>query len=277
MSTVKDIYSFLDTLAPFSSAAPWDNTGPSVGDLSKDVKKVMLSLDVTKEVIDEAIKENVDLVITHHPLIFEGVKSVTANSLLFKAVSSGITFISCHTSLDIAKNGVNDCLANAVGIKNVVSTEEDEFLKIGEIEEMTEDNFVSRLKEKLNCNVLYNATGNNIKKVAFCSGAGGDLFNLAKEKGADALLTGEAKYHEFLDASFNNITIFACGHFETEIVVIDPLKEKLEKEFPDIEFLKANQVYLNKKGVSTKRLYEARRDLMRISIWKNLVRFAGQE
>ena len=241
MSTVKDIYSFLDTLAPFSSAAPWDNTGPSVGDLSKEVKKVMLSLDVTKEVIDEAIKENVDLVITHHPLIFEGVKSVTANSLLFKAVSSGITFISCHTSLDIAKNGVNDCLANAVGIKNVVSTEEDEFLKIGEIEEMTEDNFVSRLKEKLNCNVLYNATGNNIKKVAFCSGAGGDLFNLAKEKVADALLTGEAKYHEFLDASFNNITIFACGHFETEIVVIDPLKVKLEKEFKNIEFLKANQ------------------------------------
>ena len=241
MSTVKDIYSFLDTSAPFSSAAPWDNTGLSVGDLSKDVKKVMLSLDVTKEVIDEAIKENVDLVITHHPLIFEGVKSVTANSLLYKAVSSGITFISCHTSLDIAKNGVNDCLANAVGIKNVVSTEEDEFLKIGEIEEMTEDNFVSLLKEKLNCNVLYNAIGNNIKKIAFCSGAGGDLFNLAKEKGADALLTGEAKYHEFLDASFNNITIFACGHFETEIVVIDPLKVKLEKEFKNIEFLKANQ------------------------------------
>ncbi|MBE6748827.1 MAG: Nif3-like dinuclear metal center hexameric protein [Ruminococcaceae bacterium] len=241
MSTVKDIYSFLDTFAPFSSAAPWDNTGLSVGDLNKEVKKVMLSLDVTKEVIDEAIKENVDLVVTHHPLIFEGVKSVTANSLLYKAVSSGIAFISSHTSLDIAKNGVNDCLAKAVGIKNITSIEEEPFLKFGETEEKTEEEFVSLLKEKLNCNVLYNSAGNNIKKIAFCSGAGGDLFNLAKEKGADALLTGEAKYHEFLDAAFNNITIFACGHFETEIVVIDTLKEKLEKEFPDIEFLKANQ------------------------------------
>ncbi|MBQ5883685.1 MAG: Nif3-like dinuclear metal center hexameric protein, partial [Clostridia bacterium] len=105
----------------------------------------------------------------------------------------------------------------------------------------TEDEFVSLLKEKLSCNVLYNATGNNIKRVAFCSGSGGDLFALAKEIGADALLTGEAKYHEFLDASFNDITIFACGHFETEIVVIDTLKEKLEKEFKDVEFLKANQ------------------------------------
>ena len=241
MSTVKEIYSFLDNLAPFSSAAPWDNTGLLVGDLSKEVKRVMLSLDVTKEVIDEAIKENVDLVITHHPLIFEGVKSVTSDTLLYKAVSSGISFISSHTCLDIAKDGVNVCLANAVGIKNVVSTEEDEFLKIGEIEEMTEDNFVSLLKEKLNCNVLYNSTGKIIKKIALCSGSGGDLFDLAKENGADALLTGEAKYHEFLDAAFNNITIFACGHFETEIVVIDTLKEKLEKEFKNIEFLKANQ------------------------------------
>lgn len=241
MSTVKDIYSFLDSLAPFSTSAPWDNTGLLVGNENSEVKRVMLSLDVTGDVIDEAIENSVDLVITHHPLIFEGVKSVTADTLLYKAVSSGISFISSHTCLDIAKDGVNDCLANAVGLKNITSIEEEPFLKFGEIEEKTEEEFVSLLKEKLNCNVLYNATRNNIKKVAFCSGAGGDLFNLAKELGADALLTGEAKYHEFLDASFNNITIFACGHFETEIVVIDTLKEKLEKEFNDIVFLKSNQ------------------------------------
>ena len=241
MSTVKDIYSFLDSVAPFSTSAPWDNTGLLVGDENKEVKKVMLSLDVTGDVIDEAIEENVDLVITHHPLIFESVKSVTSDTLLYKAVSSGISFISSHTCLDIAKDGVNDCLANAVGIKNVKTVEEDEFLKIGEIEEKTEDEFVSLLKEKLSCNVLYNSTGNNIKKVAFCSGSGGDLWGLAKSCGADALLTGEAKYHEFLDANFNNITIFACGHFETEIVVVDTLKEKLEKAFKNIEFLKFNQ------------------------------------
>ena len=241
MSTVKDVYSFLDNVAPFSTSAPWDNTGLLVGNENSEVKKVMLSLDVTAEVIEQAIKENVDLVITHHPLIFESVKSVTADTLLYKAVTSGISFISSHTCLDIAKDGVNDCLAKTVGLKNLKSVEEDVFLKIGEIEEKTEEEFVSLLKEKLSCNVLYNSTGNNIKKVAFCSGSGGDLFALAKECGADALLTGEAKYHEFLDASFNNITIFACGHFETEIVVIDTLKEKLEKEFKNIEFLKANQ------------------------------------
>lgn len=241
MSTVKDICSFLDSFAPFSASAPWDNTGLSVGDLTKNVKKVMLSLDVTGDVIDEALKENIDLVITHHPLIFDPIKSVTADTLLYKAVASGISFISSHTCLDIAKDGVNDCLANAVGIKNIKTVEEDEFLKIGETEEKTEDEFVSLLKERLSCNVLYNSTGNNIKKVAFCSGSGGDLFALAKNKKADALLTGEAKYHEFLDASFNNISIFACGHFETEIIVIDTLKEKLEKEFKNIEFFKANQ------------------------------------
>jgi dinuclear metal center YbgI/SA1388 family protein len=242
MSTVKDVYSFLDNVAPFSTSAPWDNTGLLVGNENSEVKKVMLSLDVTAEVIEQAIKENVDLVITHHPLIFESVKSVTADTLLYKAVTSGISFISSHTCLDIAKDGVNDCLAKTVGLKNLKSVEEDVFLKIGEIEEKTEEEFVSLLKEKLSCNVLYNSTGNNIKKVAFCSGSGGDLFALAKECGAGALLTGEAKYHEFLDASFNNITIFACGHFETEIIVIDALKEKLEKEFKNIEFFKANQI-----------------------------------
>ncbi len=241
MFTVKDIYSFLDTFAPFCSAAPWDNTGLLVGNEDEEVKKVMLSLDVTKDVIDEAIEENVDLVITHHPLIFTPVKNITSNTLVYKAISSGISFISSHTCLDIAKDGVNDCLANAVGLNNITSVEEDPFLKFGETDEKTEQEFVSLLKEKLNCNVLYNSTGNNIKKVAFCSGSGGDLFALAKEMGADALLTGEAKYHEFLDATFNNITIFACGHFETEIVVIDTLKEKLEKEFKGIEFLKSNQ------------------------------------
>ena len=101
MSTVKDIYSFLDSVAPFSASAPWDNTGLSVGDLTKNVKKVMLSLDVTGDVIDEALKKNVDLVITHHPLIFDPVKSVTADTLLYKAVASGISFISSHTCLHL--------------------------------------------------------------------------------------------------------------------------------------------------------------------------------
>lgn len=241
MSTVKDIYSFLDSIAPFSTSAPWDNTGLLVGDENKNVKKVMISLDVTDDVIDQATKEKVDLVITHHPIIFDPVKSVTSDTLLYKAVSSGLSFISSHTCLDIAKDGVNDCLANAVGIKNIESIEEDVFLKLGEIEEKSEDEFVAILKDKLSCNVLYNSTGNKIKKVAFCSGSGGDLWELAKEIEADALLTGEAKYHEFLDASFNNISIFACGHFETEVVVIDMLREKLEKEFKTIKFLKANQ------------------------------------
>lgn len=241
MSTVKDIYEFLDKEAPFSTSAPWDNAGLLVGDKDKQVKKVMLSLDVTGDVIDEATKNQVDLIITHHPLIFDPVKSIASDTLLYKAVSSGISFISSHTCLDIAEDGVNDCLAKVVGIKNIQSIEEDVFLKIGEIEEKTEDEFVFLLKEKLSCNVLYNSTGNNIKKVAFCSGSGGDLWNLAKSCGADALLTGEAKYHEFLDASFNSITIFACGHFETEIIVIDTLKEKLEKEFKDVEFFKSKQ------------------------------------
>lgn len=241
MLKVKDIYSFLNEIAPFSTAAPWDNTGLSVGSSEKSVKKILLSLDATTEVIEEAINKNVDLVITHHPLVFSPVKSIEAESVLYKAVASGITFISSHTCLDIAKDGVNDCLAKTVGIKNISSCEEDEFLKIGEIDELTETQFVDLLKEKLNCTVLYNSTNKTVKKVAFCSGAGGDLYSLASEKGADALLTGEAKYHEFLDASALGISIFACGHFETEVVVLEALKNALENKFNGVEIIISNQ------------------------------------
>lgn len=231
----KEIYDFLDSIAPFSSAAEWDNTGLSVGSLEKSVTKVILSLDVTHSVIERAKQTGAELVITHHPLIFCPVKAVEECSVLCEAVRSGKTYISSHTCLDIAPNGVNTCLANKIGIKNLKASELDMFLKLGEVEPLTADELADKIKSSLGGGVTYTDCGKTIKTVVICSGAGGDLISLAAQAGADALITGEAKHHEYLDANALGISLFCAGHYETENIVLDYLKTAIEKKFEGLQ------------------------------------------
>ena len=234
---IKEVYDFLDFIAPFNTAAEWDNCGLSVGSLENDFTKILVALDVTEGLIDEAVRVGAELVITHHPLIFTPVLKIESESLLYKAVKSGVTFISSHTCLDKATGGVNDCLARKVGIKNVKSSEVDEFLKIGEIEPCSASEFAERIKNALGGKVAFTDNGKTIKTVAFCSGGGGDLINAAAEAGADALLTGEAKHHEYLEANRLGVALFDAGHYETEKVVCEFLRKSLDIQFDDAEVL----------------------------------------
>ena len=234
---IKEVYDFLDFIAPFKTAAEWDNCGLSVGSLENEFTKILIALDVTEPVIDEALKIGAELVITHHPLIFTPVSQVDADSLLYKAVKSGITFISSHTCLDIATGGVNDCLGVRVGIKNICKTDVDEFLKIGEIEPCKASDFAQKIKDALGGKVAFTQKDKIIKKVAFCSGGGGDLINAAACIGADAFLTGEAKHHEYLEANRLGVALFDAGHFETEVVVCEFLRKSLALQFENAEVL----------------------------------------
>ena len=232
---IKDIYKFLDEIAPFDTSADFDNCGLSVGSLERKVSKILVALDVTGEVIDEAESMGAELVLTHHPLIFTPVSSVLENSLLYKAVASGITFISSHTCLDKAVGGVNHCLADKVGIMNLTDCPEDEFLKMGYVESVSADDFAERINSALGGKVTYTDSGKIINKVALCSGSGGDLVGAAALAGADALLTGEAKHHEILASRELGVSLFVAGHFETEVVVLEYLKSSIEKRFPSVE------------------------------------------
>ena len=113
--TVKDIYDFLDSIAPFDTAEEWDNCGLSVGSFDKKAEKIYIALDVTEDVLEDALSFGADLVITHHPLIFNPVSQITSDSLVYKAVASGMSFVASHTCLDKAAGGVNDCLAKKSG------------------------------------------------------------------------------------------------------------------------------------------------------------------
>lgn len=231
---VEDIVFHLDEIAPFDTAEEWDNCGLLVGSYDQEVKKVYIALDVTGAVIDDALSFGADLVITHHPLIFKPVKDILNDTVLYKAVASGMSFVASHTCLDKAVGGVNHQLAERVGIKKLEASEYDAFLKIGEIDEpCSAEAFANRLKATLGGAVSYTDSGKQIKTVALCSGAGGEFVALAKSIGADAFLTGEAKHHEYLLADELGISIFAAGHFETENMACEYLAKSIKSRFGD--------------------------------------------
>ena len=231
--TVKDIYDYLNLIAPFDTAEEWDNCGLLVGSYEKEVKRIYIALDVTKDVLEDAKSFGADLVITHHPLLFNPVSQILSDALVYKAVASGMSFIASHTCLDKAAGGVNHCLANKVGIKILKTSENNEFVKFGEIEPCTVEEFANKIKTALGGVVSFTDAGKTIKTVALCSGGGGDFVAEAKNIGADAFLTGEAKHHEYLYSNDFGISMFVAGHFETENIVCGYLYKSLKEKFGD--------------------------------------------
>lgn len=244
MSTVFDLYSTIDQFAPFSLSMDFDNTGILVGDRHQAVSKVLLALDCTMDVVNYAKEIGAQLIITHHPVIFHPIKRVNEDSVVYHLIRSQIAVISAHTNLDIAEGGVNDVLAQAIGLQNISGLElldpaaQSYLGRIGTLSNsISASEFAALVKESLHArSVKFADAGNKIQKVALCSGSGADCLESALAVGADALLTSEVKQHEYLNAAAAGISIFDAGHFDTEDIVIETLKEKLAGIFPDITF-----------------------------------------
>lgn len=240
ITTANDIYKFIDSFAPFSSAMDFDNSGFLAGDKLSAVNKVLVSLDVTEDVINEAKRKNVQLIISHHPIIFHPIKNIMSNSIPYKIVKSGISVISAHTNLDLSPKGVNMCLANALELNNIQLCN-GECIAIGNLnEELSTKQFALFVKEKLNCKGLrYTNLKHKINRIAVGSGACGDYIYLAKQLGADVLVTGEIKHNYILESRDIGIVIVDVGHYKSEDVFIEPLIRILSKEFKNISFEKS--------------------------------------
>ena len=236
--TAQDIFEFLNQKYPTFTACGFDNVGTLVGDRNQTVTKVMVALDCTMPVIKEAVKNGCELIVTHHPVIFSGLKSVLSDTLVYEIIKNGLTVISMHTNLDQGDGGVNDTLCDVIGLKNVETVETpDKFLiKKGEISPLSADDFALHLKTVLNYPVKYVGEG-EIKNVLVCSGSGAQYHTLLQTHGCDALVTADVKHNNFLDAAQNGFALYDCGHFNTEVVVIKPLCELLSKEFNNIQFI----------------------------------------
>lgn len=239
-NTVQHLYEYLDSLAPFSAQMPWDNSGFLVGDPQKEVRVCVLAMDVTADVIRYAQSVGAQLIITHHPVIFAPIKRVTADTLVYRLIRADISVISAHTNLDLAEGGVNDMLAETLGLRNIRPFEnEDQIGRIGDLPEvMTPAEFAAYTKEKLGVTADVAYVGENaVRTVALVGGAGSDYIAAAVKAGADGYVTGEVKHHEWMAAQDMPITVVSAGHHATEDVVFAPLIAKLAEKFPETKFL----------------------------------------
>ena len=235
-----DIYQFIDSFAPFGTQSPWDNSGILLGAPGREVHKALVCLDLTKEVAAYAAAQGCDLIVSHHPVIFRSLKTISSDSVFWQLIRNEVCVISAHTNLDKAPGGVNDTLCGLLKLDYQKCPEDiaDGFLNVGTFEKaMTASETALYLQSLLDGAVRYIDAGRPIKKAAVCCGSGGEFYKEAAALDCDALITGDADHHDFLDAAAIGVSLFAAGHFETETPVTGVIAEKLSTRFPELPVL----------------------------------------
>ena len=246
MVTVRDVYDYIDSFAPFSTQLDFDNSGLLVGDPDRPVQKIAVFLDVTHDTVRDAAECGADLMVTHHPVIFRPRRKLLADDPAYQLVCAGMSAICCHTPLDIAAGGVNDVLAARLGLSRVepVTTESMPvpMVRVGFLPQpMRAIELAATAAETLSAKVRWCDGGKAVETLAVCGGSGGDLVADIAALGVDALVTGDADYHDFLDAEQLGVTLIAAGHFETEYPVVCVLAQQLREKFPSVEVVAPEQ------------------------------------
>ena len=246
--TVREIIDNLERKAPLLLQDDWDNSGLQVGFPEADVDKVLVCLDVTEAVVDEAAKLGCGMIVSHHPLLFKALSQVSdatyQQRCVVKALAAGIAIYSAHTSLDNAPGGVNHKIAELIGLKDTdwLLPLLDEYGGSGLIGTLAkperDSDFLKRIKKVFGVESLRHSecSGRMIKTVALCGGAGAFLMGDAKDKGADCFITGELHYHDYFEN--DGMLLAELGHFQSEQFTIDLLSDLLSKAFPSLSVLK---------------------------------------
>ena len=251
MTTVSDIVALMETIAPQRKKESWDNVGLSCGRPDKKVHTILVVLDPFEDVAAEAVQVGADLIVTHHPLLFHPAYSVTDETAigrtLMTLIRHDIAAFSAHTNLDIAPEGVGQCLALALGLENISviePTEQDAhgniwgLLRKGSVPEQPLETFLSHVKQTLHTPTLrYAAAGETVHHVAVGGGACADEWKSALDAGCDTFVTSDAKYNDFWDARDAGLTLIDAGHFYTENPVCPWLQRILQTAFPETTVL----------------------------------------
>ena len=251
MATVREIYQYLDGLAPFSLQMEFDNAGFLVGRGERAVSKILVSLDITEEVAEEAAELGAELIVSHHPVIFRPAKSVTDGDpdgrVLLALAEHRIAAICAHTNLDAAQGGVNDALAQVVGLLDPVPLEVDGtdenglpygIGRVGELSggPMSVQAFAQRAKDGLRLGgIRAMDAGVPVRKVAVGGGACGSMLAEARAMGCDTFLTADLKHDIYLEARALGINLLDAGHYSTETVVCPVVAGWLEAAFPELQ------------------------------------------
>ena len=254
MATVKEVYGWMDQrMAPFALQMDFDNAGLLVGHAKAVADRILVALDITEDVVAEAVVQKSTLIISHHPVIFHPVKAVTDQTvtgrILLALAEQHIAAICAHTNLDAAQGGVNDCLAQTLELVNVEQLHPDGVdplghpYGIGRVGQASQSGvpaaeYAAFVKQKLGAaSVRYVDSGRPVQRVAVGGGSCGSMLEDALAAGCDTFVTADVKYDQYLQAKAMGINLMDAGHFATENVVCAPLAQQLSQQFPQIEVL----------------------------------------
>lgn len=239
MPTVKDIYSYINSIAPFDTCDSWDNSGILI-DAGTSSDKILVALDITHSTVRQARELGCKIIVSHHPVIFNEIKHITYNDVVFQLIHSGISAICAHTNLDKHKDGVSKALAEKLCLTQLAAMPEYGF--IGKIPSpMSEEAFAAFCAKQLGQGVYLSAVGKAISAVAVIGGSGDEFIDIAVNAGADCLVTGECGHHEAIDAAAAGISVIAAGHFETEQPVVQVMADWLRTKFVNSEIFVCNE------------------------------------
>ena len=238
MITVGEVEKYLYNWAPADLAADWDNVGLLVGDPDREVKKILTTLDITESVVEEAVQTGADLIVSHHPVMncaWHPVQTLRADDrqgrILTRLVENHISAICMHTNLDAAEGGVNDVLAEKLGLLDTQPLTEEKIGRVGTLKcEIPLVDFTRFVVKSLGCNGLrYTDCGKPVRRVAVGGGACGDYIAQAIALGCDTFVTSDLRYHDFLDTK--ELNLVDAGHFPTEQVIVPELCRRLQAAF----------------------------------------------
>ncbi len=241
MPTVREIFDTIESWAPLSLQMSFDNAGFLLGHGDRQVTRCLLALDVTVPVIEEAAALGAELIVAHHPLIFDPLRSLTDEGDGRKALmlaEKGVAVVCMHTNLDIASGGVNDVLIRLLGAEPEEALDADGCGRVGTLPApLPMEDFLARCKTRLQCAGLrYHDAGRSVRRLAVMGGAGGSALRAALEKDCDTYVTADVKYHVFLDAAEQGINLIDADHFCTENPVIPELARRLREVYPQVVF-----------------------------------------
>lgn len=247
MTTVHDVFQTLCEAAPLNLQMDFDNSGFLVGYRDQPVTKALLALDVTDAVIDEALREKAELIVSHHPLIFDPLRSVTdatpEGRRILKLTENRIAVISMHTNLDIADGGVNDVLMDALGAQTECVLDESGCGRIGLLDaKMSLQDFLLRVKEVLHCcGLRYADAGREVYRLAVMGGSGSCSIERAAALGCDTYVTADIKYHQFQKAVDLGLNLIDADHFYTENPVVPVLADLLAQKHPELQIFVSSE------------------------------------
>ena len=251
---VKDVTEVIEAFAPLSLQEKWDNSGLCVGSPDAEVSSVLLGLDCTEELVDEAVACGADMIVTHHPLIFSGLKRISpedqVGAAVIKAVKAGISIYAAHTSADKVISGVSGAMAARLGLADVEILDEDgEGTGLGVVgnlpQPISSEEALELVKKAFNLKALRcsRPLEDNISRIAMCGGSGGSLIAAARRSGAQLYISGDISYHNFFTPE--DFMIMDIGHYESEIEIVDILFSLLRKNFPTFAVRITQNIYSN--------------------------------